>query len=114
MFWKRGNVDVDAAWKQQNREQHDNPLYRYINLDKGGRLVEVYVERGAEACEHLIATELEPFLYNAGKGRIVHKIDYLRWRNKVEAKMSVSQCFGFLEDLCWNGCLAWGVWEGCP
>ena len=91
MFWKRrGNVNVDAAWKQQNREQGDNPLYRYINLDKEGKFVDTYVEYGPEACELVIATEIEPFLYNQGKGKVVDKIDYLRWQNKVEAKMSVS------------------------
>ena len=95
MFWKRKNLDPDAAWKQQNREQQDNPLYRYINLDKGGKLVDTYVDYGPEATEHLIATELEPFLYNQGKGQMVRKIDYLRWRNKAEAKMAVSvRCTG--------------------
>ena len=93
MFWKarRNRPDPDSAWKLQNEEQKENRLYRYINLQKEGRLVEVYEKEGLEALERVVRLELTSFLYSAGHGKTVTKIEYVKWRNACIAKMNVSR-----------------------
>ena len=91
VFWRKKKADPDSAWKLQNKEQKQNPLYKYINLQKGGRLVDVYVDQGEHGLEKVIREEIEPFLYNGGKGKRVSKVEMIRWKNKQNAKMMVSE-----------------------
>ena len=97
MFWKlkKSHVDPDSAWKRQNQEQHDNPVYRYVNLQKQGRLVEVYQQHGAAAVETVVRQELQSFVYDAGRGRIVTNIEYLKWKycDKTGKKVSLLGTF---------------------
>lgn len=93
MFGFKKLSDPDSAWKLQNREQKENPVYQYINLQQQGKLVDVYSESGEEGVEKLISNEIEPFLYNNGNGKIVSKVEFLRWKDMITAKMNVSpQC----------------------
>ncbi len=82
--------DPDTEWKQQNYEQKHNLLYRYVNLQKGGELVKIYEQYGETELEDFIRKEIQPLLYNDGKGKIIEKADYLRWKLKFDARLKVS------------------------
>lgn len=90
MFRRKKLTDPDSAWKLQNKEQKENPVYKYINLQQQGRLVDVYRENGEEGVENLIHREIKRFLYNDGNGKIVSKVEYIRWKDQITAKMNVS------------------------
>lgn len=82
MFWKArtSTVHPDAAWKLQNQGPKDNPVYRFVNFQKKGRLIEVYESQGAAAAESVIRDEMQCYLYDHGKGKLVTKIEYIRWK----------------------------------
>jgi len=90
-FWrsKKGRVDPDKAWQRQNDEQQHNVLYRYVNLQRQGRLVEVYNTCGLEALKAVIRDELGAFLYNDGKGKVVTKAEIISWKRDHAANMNV-------------------------
>jgi hypothetical protein len=90
MFWKQPKSDQESAWKLQNKEQTANPCYRFVNLQKGGLLVEVFEQQGVQALEKILQREVEPCLYNRGQGGIIKKVDNIRWKNQASAKLSVS------------------------
>lgn len=81
--------DPDSAWKAQNEAVDANPLYKFINLSCGGRLLDVYLEEGEEALENLIHKELKPYFYNDGKGHYVTIADFCRWKLKAECRAQV-------------------------
>ena len=93
MFWKstKGRIDPESAWKLQNQEQKENATYRFINLQKQGRLVEVYTQQGPAACEAVIRSELQSFLYDSGKGKVITKTEYVKWKFGNLTKLNVSQ-----------------------
>lgn len=90
VFWKKKVTDPDSAWKLQNKEQKENPLYRFINLQKEGRLVNVFKENGKDALENIISSELESFLYQSGEGNTITRVEFARWKDRYIAKMNVS------------------------
>ena len=98
MFWKK-KQDPDSAWKLQNKEQKENPCYRFINLQKEGTLVDVFEQQGPLALEKMIQKDLEPFLYNSGKGSLLTKIEQIRWRNRISAKMMVCTLYMYFKVL---------------
>ena len=87
-FWKRGGGDPDTAWKEQNKEQKQNPLYQLINLQKEGDLINIYENEGPEALRKFMDDNIEKLLYNNGAGKIVTKADYFRWKNRGKTKVS--------------------------
>ena len=89
MFWKKNKEDAQSAWKVQNEEQNSNPCYRFINLQKGGLLVEVFEHQGPQALEETLQRKLEQCLYNHGAGGIIKKVDHIRWKNQASAKLNV-------------------------
>lgn len=92
--------DPDSAWKQQNKEQERNPMYQYVNLNGGSKLVDAYNDGGVQAVEKIAKKELPAFLYNDGDGAVISKLDYIKWQRRCEALLTVSvvlcNYFGFL------------------
>jgi len=72
---KRNDTILDGAWITRTASitarRARIPLYAYINLNKEGRLVDVYKDGGKQALEKVIRSEVKPFLYNDGRGRVV-------------------------------------------
>ncbi len=95
----KSNQDLDTAWKQQNREQKENQMYKLINLQRGGELIRIYEDEGPEALQTFIRERVEPLLYNAGKGHMLHKVDYVRWKKKGEAKLKVGVIFSYIQSV---------------
>jgi len=85
-LWRSRRVDPDNAWQRQNNEQQNNALYKFINLQRQGRLVDVYNRQGYEALNAVILNEFGAFLYNDGKGKLVStaEISGLKRRRTAE------------------------------
>lgn len=84
------NVDPDTAWKAQNRDQKENILYRYVNLQKGGDIVKVYEKEGPAGLEKYLRREVEPLLFHEGLGEKICKSDWMRFQARSVARFRVS------------------------
>ena len=86
----KGSVDPDSAWKLQNKEMAENPIYRFADLARGGRLVKDYEQYGPDRVKEIARTEIVDDLYNRGEGATITQLDYLRWCEVMKAKAMVS------------------------
>lgn len=86
---KRTESDPDTAWKEQNKAQERNPIFKLVNLSKGGKLIEAYKTGGSAAVEKIAKTELAQFLYNDGNGHNVTVADYVRWQRQSSSGVSI-------------------------
>lgn len=84
------SLDPDSAWKLQNKEMAENPMYKFADLARGGRLVKAYVDHGPDRVKEIARTEMVHYLYNGGKGDTISKVDYVRWCAMMRAKAMVS------------------------
>ncbi|XP_070193087.1 transient receptor potential cation channel subfamily V member 6-like [Littorina saxatilis] len=80
------SLDPDSAWKLQNKEMAENPMYKFADLARGGRLVKAYVDHGPDRVKEIARTEMVHYLYNGGKGDTISKVDYVRWCAMMRAK----------------------------
>ncbi|XP_064632713.1 transient receptor potential cation channel subfamily V member 6-like isoform X2 [Lineus longissimus] len=85
--WTKDIVNNDTAWKQQNKEAAENPMYQYMDLNRGGKLVEAYTDHGPDTAKQMIREEIVHFLYNRGKGEHLTKAKWVRWRSRLRARM---------------------------
>ena len=93
---KRGkDADPDSAWQEQNKEMERNPAYKFADLNRGGKLIEAYRKKGVTAVQEIARNEIQPFLYNGGKGDVITKLDYIKWKRRTEAKRTVCLSFHF-------------------
>lgn len=81
--------DPDSAWQEQNKEVERNPMYKFADLNRGGKLVEAYRKGGVVAVQEIARREILPYLYNEGKGKTLEKIDYIKWQRNCQAKRTV-------------------------
>ena len=86
-------MDPDSAWKLQNKEMAENPMYKFADLGRGGRLVKDYESHGPDRVKEIARTEMVHYLYNGGKGGTISKLDYIRWCEVMKAKAMVSHSF---------------------
>ncbi|XP_052822662.1 transient receptor potential cation channel subfamily V member 5 [Octopus bimaculoides] len=80
-------TDPVAAWKQQNREFPVHPLYTLVNFNNGGKLLDAYNKGGRDKLIQALKEHVEPLLYNRGKGGIISKTEYLRWRYQTRLRL---------------------------
>lgn len=81
--------DPDSAWQEQNKEMERNAAYKFADLNKGGKLIEAYRKKGFTAVQEIARNEIQPFLYNGGKGGVITKLDYVKWTRRIQAKRTV-------------------------
>ena len=89
----RGSTtDGDAGWKQQNKQQDTNVVYKFMNLQKGGTLIDAYnrEQNGLEAVRKIVRDELDSFMYGHGKGKLIRKIDFIKWKRQCKTDLKVS------------------------
>ena len=89
------SMDPDSAWKLQNKEMAENPMYKFADLGRGGRLVKDYESHGPDRVKEIARTEMVQYLYNGGKGGTISKLDYSRWCEVMRAKAMVSHSFHY-------------------
>ncbi|XP_060075724.1 transient receptor potential cation channel subfamily V member 5-like [Ylistrum balloti] len=87
---RKKESDPDSAWKRQNEEQEHNPMYKYVNFVDGGKLLAAYNTGGTAAVEKIAKTELPDFLFNDGEGRLLTKLDNIKWQHRLTAKFTNS------------------------
>ena len=73
--------------------EDDCPLYRLANFKKGGLLIEAFTKGGSKAVEKMIKTQLSGFMYNKGRGELITRTEYLRWkyRNNKKEKINIDE-----------------------
>ena len=81
--------DPDSAWQAQNKEMERNPAYKFADLNKGGKLIEAYRRTGVVAVQEIARNEIQPYLYNGGKGGVITKLDYVKWTRRTQAMRTV-------------------------
>lgn len=81
--------DKDSAWQEQNKEMECNPLYKFADLNRGGKLIDAYRKSGTVAVQEIARREIQPYLYNNGKGANISKLDYIKWQRSVQARKTV-------------------------
>lgn len=58
-------------------------------LIKGGDLIDAYNVGGQYAVEQLIREQFGVFMYKGGKGQIINRAEYLRWKYIDNAEVSI-------------------------
>ena len=70
------SCDEDDKREWRRNYISDLPLYKYVNFQRGGELIDVFnkknnLERRTEALNKIIRLEIVRFLYDGGKGKVV-------------------------------------------
>ncbi|XP_011501186.1 PREDICTED: uncharacterized protein LOC105364854 [Ceratosolen solmsi marchali] len=55
-------------------------LYKLANYKKGGELIEAYNQGGQQEVEKLIQDQFGILTYDNGKGQVINRAEYLRWK----------------------------------
>lgn len=64
----------------QANNDDDCLLYKLANYKKGGELIDAYNIGGAHEVEKLVREQFGILMYKDGKGQIVSRTEYLRWK----------------------------------
>ena len=67
--------------------EDDCPLYELANFKKGGKLVEAFTKGGSKQVEKMIKEKLDGFMYSQGKGELITRTEYLRWKYRNNTKV---------------------------
>ncbi|XP_066138980.1 uncharacterized protein iav [Euwallacea fornicatus] len=96
----------------QSSNQDQCLLYRLANYKKGGELIEAYNIGGSAECEKLIRSQFGQLMYQEGKGQVINRSEYLRWKFRdheqvilpIEASLSRYDPLGKWADheACWQ------------
>ncbi|KAH9507473.1 hypothetical protein Btru_058187 [Bulinus truncatus] len=81
--------DKDDAWKQQNIEMPENPVYKFANLAKGGSLIDAYNEFGIQKVQEIARNEMSKFLYHPdGKKHTISLEEQKLWHKKYQRRVA--------------------------
>ncbi|XP_037301542.1 uncharacterized protein LOC115448425, partial [Manduca sexta] len=104
---------LDRVISQPSSEDH-TVLYKLADYKKGGLLLETYAKGGMVAAEKLIKEEFVAYMYAGGRGRVINRAEYLRWKFRdqeqvvlpIEASLSPYDPLAKWEDhtACWQMC----------
>ncbi|KPJ00835.1 Transient receptor potential cation channel subfamily V member 6 [Papilio xuthus] len=102
---------LDRVISQPSTEEH-TVLYKLADYKKGGLLLETYTKGGMIAAERLIREEFSAYMYAGGRGRVINRAEYLRWKFRdqeqvvlpIEASLSPYDPLAKWEDhvACWQ------------
>ncbi|XP_032523722.2 uncharacterized protein LOC116775040 isoform X1 [Danaus plexippus] len=102
---------LDRVISQPSSEDH-TVLYKLADYKKGGLLLETYTKGGVVAAERLIREEFSAYMYAGGRGRVINRAEYLRWKFRdqeqvvlpIEASLSPHDPLAKWEDhtACWQ------------
>lgn len=87
-------------------------LYKLANYKKGGELIDAYNAGGQAEVEKLIREQFGQLMYQDGKGQIINRSEYLRWKFRdcenvtlpIEASLSQYDPLSKWQDheACWQ------------
>ncbi|XP_060807116.1 uncharacterized protein LOC106135922 [Amyelois transitella] len=108
---KAASSVLDRVISQPHTEEH-TVLYKLADYKKGGLLLETYAKGGMTAAEKLIREEFAAYMYAGGRGRVINRAEYLRWKFRdheqvvlpIEASLSPHDPLAKWEDhmACWQ------------
>ena len=82
----KGTIDPDSAWKQQNEQLKHNPIYKLVNFEGGGELVEQYdLGKTPDEQKQLLIDFFDTRIKTAclhETTKLVKEDDYQLWHNK--------------------------------
>ncbi|CAG9124850.1 unnamed protein product [Plutella xylostella] len=104
---------LDRVISQASSEDN-TVLYKLADYKKGGLLLEAYAKGGMVAAEKLIREQFAAYMYAGGRGRVINRAEYLRWKFRdqeqvvlpIEASLSPYDPLAKWEDhmACWQMC----------
>ncbi|XP_015371179.1 PREDICTED: transient receptor potential cation channel subfamily V member 6 [Diuraphis noxia] len=80
---------LDRVISQASNED-DCLLYKLADYKKGGELINVYNNGGQDEAERFIVEKLSGLMYNNGKGQVINRNDYLRWKFQNRKHVAVN------------------------
>ncbi|XP_050436250.1 transient receptor potential cation channel subfamily V member 5 [Adelges cooleyi] len=84
-----GGSVLDRVISQASTED-DCLLYKLADYKKGGELINVYNNGGQDQAEKYISEKLHGLMYNSGKGHVINRNDYLRWKHQNQKHVAIS------------------------
>ncbi|XP_064555396.1 uncharacterized protein iav [Drosophila montana] len=103
---------LDAVISQSSATACRCLLYKLADYKRGGDLIDAINTGGLIAVEQLIREQFGVFMYNDGKGQMINRAEFLRWKYRdhtevtipIEASLSIHDPLGKWEDhkACWQ------------
>ncbi|XP_001355578.2 uncharacterized protein iav [Drosophila pseudoobscura] len=103
---------LDAVISQSSATACKCLLYKLADYKRGGDLIDAINSGGLVAVEQLIREQFGVFMYNDGKGQVINRAEFLRWKYRdhtevtipIEASLSIHDPLGKWEDhkACWQ------------
>ncbi|KAI8035177.1 uncharacterized protein LOC128260864 [Drosophila gunungcola] len=103
---------LDAVISQSSATACKCLLYKLADYKRGGDLIDAINSGGLIAVEQLIREQFGVFMYNDGKGQVINRAEFLRWKYRdhtevtipIEASLSIHDPLGKWEDhkACWQ------------
>nr|XP_036232016.1 uncharacterized protein LOC106625964 [Bactrocera oleae] len=103
---------LDAVISQSSPTANKCLLYKLADYKRGGDLIDALNTGGLVAVEQLIREQFGIFMYNDGKGQVINRAEFLRWKYRdhtevtipIEASLSRHDPLGKWEDhkACWQ------------
>ena len=63
--------------------------YYWLIISSGGDLIDAFNIGGQYAVEQLIREQFGVFMYKSGKGQVINRAEYLRWKYLENAEVSI-------------------------
>ncbi|XP_058063684.1 uncharacterized protein LOC131213624 [Anopheles bellator] len=108
----QGGAILDQVISQSASASNQCLLYKMANYKRGGDLIDAFQIGGQKAVEQLIREQFGVFMYNKGRGQIINRAEYLRWKYMdnheviipIEASLSPHDPLGKWIDhkACWQ------------
>lgn len=80
--WKKKNVGftINLKWLKRKKMWDASKLLIIFISPKGGDLIDAFQKGGQISVETLIREQFGTFMYNNGKGQVINRAEYLRWK----------------------------------
>ncbi|XP_065076368.1 uncharacterized protein iav [Ochlerotatus camptorhynchus] len=108
----QGGAILDQVISQSANASNQCLLYKMANYKHGGDLIDAFQVGGQKAVEQLIREQFGVFMYHSGRGQIINRAEYLRWKYMdnhevvipIEASLSPHDPLGKWVDhkACWQ------------
>ncbi|XP_013102765.2 transient receptor potential cation channel subfamily V member 1 [Stomoxys calcitrans] len=103
---------LDAVISQSSATASKCLLYKLADFKRGGDLIDAINTGGLVAVEQLIREQFGVFMYNDGKGQVINRAEFLRWKYRdhtevtipIEASLSIHDPLSKWKDhsACWQ------------
>lgn len=76
----QGGAILDQVISQSSSAENKCLLYKLANYKRGGDLIDAIQMGGQVAVEQLIKEQFGVFMYQNGRGQMINRAEYLRWK----------------------------------